>query len=254
MEKYVGMTVPGTRDDMFKFLGGTFEKINFQTNSVFGDELLKIYQLGWSSYCFFTSNGISFDNLAVNGRRVTDDTGAASEYSQIVTRSVSSCTLIVIKCGNMFFFMHMDALNPNREEELDRISVQVTELLNEQTDNDVYFFASYGMFKSNSGERIVNILTSSIDNCRNKNIHLTNIIRCTADEIDRGSINGIKVHVEVGIAFNDREPIIYGDFYNDMTARHVGDFTYGFAEGNYTEVVFDDDIYNGGCCGGCIVC
>lgn len=206
------------------------------------------YQLGWSSYCFFTQQHDGFKLDQAEKLQCSRFDIPANAVSRIVTRSVSGCTVVVIKIGNELCFMHLDKSPAAYETQKLTITNNFLEDIDASAKHEIFIVFSYIETETGAGINLANAVERHIrQRFTASDIRVFRIRRCTAAQHRNGE--NITCHVEIGTAFDGGEVIVYGDVYKALTGEFVDYFEVpltanGFIDG---ETLYNRDS-EGGCC------
>lgn len=208
------------------------------------------YQAGWDSYCFFTVDGRGFtiDRSVCKGNTVPLQSGVVQ--NRIVTRGVSSCTVVMLRIGSKFCLMHLNEDAAKAEFDSCTITNEFLEYAGSDgqgAGDEIFAFFSYSDFVGGWGCKEIK-MTYRIEEClRNEFGKAPGIYRMIRN--DRKSLkedfSGIYCHIEIGMAFSEENAVIYGDIYKFADPDH-GNLLGKLVD--YFEIPFRSGVFAEGKC------
>lgn len=250
-----------------KYLHGNDTELNVKESRQL-DDGDGYYQTGWDSYCFFTmdSRGFTVDRSVCRRDTVPLQSGAVQ--NRIVTRAVSSCTIVMLRAGSRFCLMHLDYTSAKAE--LD--SCEITNEFLKYADPDgqgagdeVFAFFSYSDFVGGWNCEEIQMTDRIEERLRNELGKAPGVYRMIRNDKNslKEDLSGIYCHIEIGMAFSEENAVIYGDIYKYADPEHGNLFGKLV---DYFEIPFrKSDVFDEGKCmtdkvyerfghrGGCIV-
>lgn len=198
------------------------------------------YQLGWNSYCILTlvNNRFSFNDLKSVVDKNNNNIIPEGTYNQIVTRSVSGCTVIVIKCDEKICFMHLDKIPAINEAKTMGILDEFTSQIPHEASTHFYIISSYVEVGKTVGVTLTKEIAKQIsEKFPASEVHVKTFSRYNVEEIRQDTDNEgersdehLKGHLEFGIVLEESQPVVYWDCYYAVTGVYE----------NYYETLFDE--------------